>query len=187
MVFALEIPTERTALSPPILSHPAEFPIHRFCFFLFVRLCLLTDAAQVESTHATPYTEDAAADDQSTRAAGAAAAGAQSGDARPSGGNGIVGSVAGPGGGGGGGDGKNGVKQRRRRSSTALETGRKALQHRGVGYPMTAVAAVLRQLHMRVLSVEEMKMLDQVRFFLFFRRASLPRLVCDGLGFLCVL
>lgn len=123
-----------------------------------------TDNAQVESTHATPYTEAASAEDGESRRAAGGAASAQSGDARPSGGgNGIVGTaVAGS---GGGGDGKNGVKvpQRRRRSSSGSEAGgRKALQHRGVGYPMTAVAAVLRQLHMRVLSVEEMKMLDQV-------------------------
>lgn len=122
------------------------------------------NAAQVESTHATPYPQDAAtASDKSTRAAGTAAATAGQTQAPGGGGNGIVGSVAGTGSGGGG-DGKNGVKvqQRRRRSSTGLEAGRKALQHRGVGYPMTAVAAVLRQLHVRVLSVEEMKMLDQV-------------------------
>ena len=119
------------------------------------------DAAQVESTHATPCPENAAADGEGARA-GVTAAGGVAQPQAPGGGNEIVGSSS-AGSGGGGGDGKNGVKvQRRRKSSTGVEAGRKALQHRGVGYPMTAVAAVLRQLHMRVLSVEEMKMLDQV-------------------------
>ncbi|CAN0521793.1 unnamed protein product, partial [Ectocarpus sp. 12 AP-2014] len=54
--------------------------------------------------------------------------------------------------------------QPRRRKSTSLDGERRGegAQQREVGYPMTSVAAVLRQLHMRVLSVEEMKMLDQV-------------------------
>jgi len=86
---------------------------------------------QVESTHATPYTEDADDGQQASRA-----------------GDGTAGAAAAGGNGGGGEDGS-------RRKAT--------LPHRGVGYPMAAVAAVLRQLHMRVLSVEEMKMLDQVR------------------------
>jgi len=104
---------------------------------------------QVESTHATPYTEDADDGQQASRA-----------------GDGTAGAAAAGGNGGGGEDGSSAKQpqQQRRRRSTGTEVGRKAtLPHRGVGYPMAAVAAVLRQLHMRVLSVEEMKMLDQVR------------------------
>lgn len=50
-----------------------------------------------------------------------------------------------------------------RRKSTGADGGRKAGKQRSVGYPMTAVSAVLRQLHMRVLSGDEMSMLDKVR------------------------
>lgn len=51
----------------------------------------------------------------------------------------------------------------RRRKSADFNLGRKA-GHIGVGsgYPMGVVSALLKQLHMRVLSVEEMKMLDKV-------------------------
>lgn len=96
--------------------------------------------------------------------------------------------MAGSSGGGGGGEGKNGVRpQQRRRKSTGLDTGRKALQHQGVGYPMTVVAAVLRQLHMRVLSVEEMKMLDQVRmdWLIDAETTSIER-VCWFVRFACI-
>ncbi|CAN0034427.1 unnamed protein product, partial [Scytosiphon promiscuus] len=121
---------------------------------------------KVESTHATPRPEEKAAElDVQPQATGNARDGAHSQDGRQGGGNGIVGAAAGIGSGGAGGkDEKSGVVkvQHRRRRSTGLDGGRKAAQQRGPGYPMTAVAAVLRQLHMRVLSGDEMKMLDQV-------------------------
>lgn len=123
----------------------------------------LVSRLKVESTHATPRPEEKAADAQAKpQATGTAQNGVDANDVRSGGGNGILG-----GGGGVGKDAKSGVKvqHRRRRSTTGLEGGRKAAsqQRGGVGYPMTAVSAVLRQLHMRVLSGEEMKMLDQVR------------------------
>lgn len=49
----------------------------------------------------------------------------------------------------------------RRRKSTGSD-GKKPEPQRAVGYPMTAVSAVLRQLHRRVLTDEEMAMLDKV-------------------------
>lgn len=120
---------------------------------------------QVESTHATPCPEGVVDGNQSQKPTGTAGCGAQSQDVRLGGGNGIVGVTTGASGGGDGGEEKSGVKvQPRRRRAAGVESGRKATQRRGMGYPMTAVAAVLRQLHMRVLSVEEMKMLDQVGF-----------------------
>lgn len=124
---------------------------------------------QVESTHATPRPEEKVADvqDQPHAATGTGPDGVNSHDVRVGGGgNGMVGTAAaGVGGGGGRGkDEKGGVKvQHRRRRSTGLDGGgRNNAQRGGGGYPMSAVAAVLRQLHMRVLSGEEMKMLDQV-------------------------
>lgn len=53
----------------------------------------------------------------------------------------------------------------RRRKSTGSD-GRKPEPQRAVGYPMTAVSAVLRQLHRRVLTDEEMAMLDKVSQFI---------------------
>lgn len=120
---------------------------------------------QVESMHATPHPEGVTAEDQrQQQATGAVGSDALSRDTRSGGGgggNGIVGAGAGA----GGCSEKGAVKvQPRRRKSTSLDGERRGggAQQREVGYPMTSVAAVLRQLHMRVLSVEEMKMLDQV-------------------------
>lgn len=118
---------------------------------------------QVESTHATPCSEAVIDSNQSQQTTGTAGCSTQMQEARLGGGNGIVGVTADTSSGGDGGEAKSAVRaQPRRRKSTSLDGGRKATQRRGVGYPMTTVAAVLRQLHMRVLSVEEMKMLDQV-------------------------
>lgn len=118
---------------------------------------------QVESMHATPHPEGVTADGQRPQqATGTVGDDALSRDTRPGGGgNGIVGAGAGA----GSGSEKDAVKvQPRRRKSTSLDGERRGggAHQREVGYPMTSVAAVLRQLHMRVLSVEEMKMLDQV-------------------------
>lgn len=140
------------------------------------------DDKKVESTHATQYSEnelpgeqqpttkeDAAAQSQdacsgsngSAVVVGAVGTGTDNGVAR--GAAEIVPAVR------GGDDVEKGVvkvPQVVRRSSAAADAdgGRgKAGKQRGVGFPMTAVSEVLRQLHMRVLSGDEMLMLDKVR------------------------
>lgn len=55
-----------------------------------------------------------------------------------------------------------GLKMVQRRRKSTGSDGRKPEPQRAVGYPMTAVSAVLRQLHRRVLTDEEMAMLDKV-------------------------
>lgn len=147
---------------------------------------------QVESTHATPSSENERPDEQQ-QTAETGAGGNQSHNVR-SGSNGNVEAGAGASGGGvargsemhGQGDGVTEKKAAKvpsqRRKSTSLDTGRKAAQQRAVGYPMAAVSAVLRQLHMRVLSGDEMTMLDKVCFVV----SYCVRLCVEDLDIECV-
>lgn len=136
---------------------------------MLVLRCVCKITTKVESTHATQYSEsEVASEQQPTKEP-------QSQDVR-SGSNGNVVAAAGEGTDDGGARGAENVPVRSchveksvvkvphvRRTSTGADGGRKGGKQRRVRFPMTVVSAVLRQLHTRVLSGDEMSMLDKVR------------------------